>query len=106
QLVKGTVEDFDVSFETAALRELVEESGIEKVESVRYLGFWDSGYQHQIWHLLQCKCGDLPDKWTFRTQDDGGHDFAFFWHKFNDALSFECQDVFVRAIKHVIRISA
>ncbi len=79
QLVKGTVETFDESYITAAKRELAEESGITHVISARYLCSWDSGFQNQAWHFVLCECADLADSWTFHTQDDGGHDFAFFW---------------------------
>ncbi len=50
QLVKGTLEMKDSAVESAALRELEEESGISKVSSTKYLGSWESGFQNQLWH--------------------------------------------------------
>lgn len=84
QLVKGTVETFDESYITAAKRELAEESGITHVISARYLCSWDSGFQNQAWHFVLCECADLADSWTFHTQDDGGHDFAFFLARYRE----------------------
>lgn len=80
QLVKGTIEP-DEAAETAVLRELFEESGINSAAIIRNLGIWNSGYEGQIWAIYLCKAeDDLPDSWTHYTQDDGGQDFAFFWH--------------------------
>lgn len=44
QLIKGTLELTDSSVESAALRELEEESGISKVSSTKYLRSWESGF--------------------------------------------------------------
>ncbi|EGR1758011.1 NUDIX domain-containing protein [Vibrio parahaemolyticus] len=102
QLVKGTLELTDSSVESAALRELKEESGISKVSSTKYLGVWESGFQNQLWHFVLCEVAeDLPNNWSFYTQDDGGHEFNFFWHKLGDSPKFKCHKVFSNAIKQV-----
>lgn len=102
QLVKGTLESSDKSLESSALRELEEESGISNVSATKYLGRWESGYQNQLWHFVLCGIEEkLPDDWSFYTQDDGGHEFSFFWHKVGEPLNFECHSVFIRAIKQI-----
>lgn len=112
QLVKGTLELEDASIESAACRELAEESGIQTVDSTSDLGIWHSGYQGQIWHLVHCHCSQrLPDQWVFHTVDDGGHDFAFFWYVLRPSvgnghgtlapLPFACHPVFQRAIQTI-----
>lgn len=109
QLVKGTVEPFDCDFLSAAKRELVEESGIELVNRTTYLGAWESGFQEQRWHFVLCECEVLPEHWVFHTQDDGGHDFEFFWHEVAKDISSHAHPVFQRALEQVrefIRIGA
>ena len=102
QLVKGTLELTDVSIESAGLRELKEESGISKVSNTKYLGSWESGFQNQLWHFVLCETEqNLPNRWSFYTQDDGGHEFSFFWHKVGDKPKFKCHKVFSDAIKQV-----
>ncbi|UAB73950.1 NUDIX domain-containing protein [Vibrio sp. SCSIO 43132] len=101
QLVKGTIEPTDASIEQAALRELAEESGIEDVSRVSYLNEWSSGYEGQVWYFVLCDCNALPEQWTFYTQDDGGHEFEFYWHSLSDSLSSQSHPVFERAICHV-----
>ena len=102
QLVKGTLELTDSSFESAALRELEEESGISKVTSTQYLGSWESGFQNQLWHFVLCDISEnLPNNWSFYTQDDGGHEFTFFWHRLGKSPTFKCHEVFSHAIKQI-----
>ena len=102
QLIKGTLELTDSSVESAALRELEEESGISKVSSTKYLRSWERGFQNQLWHFVLSEVSEsLPNNWTFYTQDDGGHEFNFFWHKLGDSPKFKCYEVFVKAIKQV-----
>ena len=80
QLVKGSIEDGE-SIEAAALRELAEESGIERAVVCRHLGLWEAGYEGQIWAFIECESlENLPDVWIHRAGDDGGHVFRFFWH--------------------------
>ncbi|MEL6115889.1 NUDIX domain-containing protein [Photobacterium sp. SP02] len=102
QLVKGTLELIDSSIESAALRELKEESGISKVLSTKYLGSWESGFQNQQWHFVLCETEqNLPNHWSFYTHDDGGHEFNFFWYKVGDKPEFKCHKVFSDAIKQI-----
>ena len=80
QLVKGSIEA-DESIEAAALRELAEESGIDRAVAFRRLGVWDAAYDGQVWAFIECKPMDeQPDAWVHRAGDDGGHLFRFFWH--------------------------
>ncbi|EGQ7759858.1 NUDIX domain-containing protein [Vibrio vulnificus] len=102
QLVKGTLEQSDISIESAALRELEEESGLSSVSSTHYLGSWESGFQNQLWHFLLCEIDqEPPNTWSFFTQDDGGHEFNFFWYKLGSKPDFKCHKVFFDAIKQV-----
>ena len=79
QLVKGTIEPGENSRD-AALRELREKSGLSASKTSTDLGTWVSGYENQIWTFHLRDIDGLSDSWTFRTTDDGGHDFKFFWH--------------------------
>lgn len=84
QLVKGTVEPNETP-DAAALRELAEEAGIIGAHISGQLGS-DAIADGQTWHFPRVAVPELPDSWTFRCADDGGHEFAFFWHPlFSDA---------------------
>ncbi len=101
-MVKGTLEQSDISIESAALRELEEESGLSSVSRTHYLGSWESGFQNHLWHFVLCEIEQqLPNNWSFFTQDDGGHEFNFFWHKVGSHPEFKCHKVFSDAIKQV-----
>lgn len=100
QLVKGTVEA-DESISEAALRELEEESGIKASGIQAYLGEWETGHEAQYWHFVLCDVDDQPDTWAHFTQDDGGHEFVFFWHPIHDAPTAEWHTVFVDALEEV-----
>ena len=99
QLVKGSVEP-DESSDEAAVRELMEEAGIRS-SAKQALGAWYSTSTGHVWAFHECHVAhELPDTWVHFAQDDGGHEFRFFWHPlmsepseswhqvFNDALSF------------------
>ncbi|MDN3617236.1 NUDIX domain-containing protein [Vibrio gallaecicus] len=102
QLVKGTLELSDISIESAALRELEEESGLSSVSRTHYLGCWESGFQNHLWHFVLCEIAPkLSNNWSFFTQDDGGHEFNFFWHKIGSKVDFKCHRVFSDGIKQV-----
>lgn len=80
QLVKGSIESAEAP-ETAALRELAEESGLRASEMPRPLGIWASGFNDQIWSFHLCEvAAAMAETWVFRTADGGGLDFRFFWH--------------------------
>ncbi|WP_083188316.1 NUDIX hydrolase [Pseudomonas cerasi] len=79
QLVKGSVEPGE-STDVAAVRELVEEAGIQG-RVVRHLGTWRSHITGHTWAFHECHVAqDLPDTWVHHAEDDGGHEFRFFWH--------------------------
>lgn len=83
--------------------------GIELVNQTTYLGAWESGFQEQRWHFVLCECEALLEHWVFHTQDDGGHDFEFFWHEVTKDISSRAHPVFQRAIEQVrelIRLGA
>lgn len=99
QLVKGSVEPGE-STDMAAVRELMEEAGIQS-EVLRNLGEWRAMETGHTWAFHECHVDqDLPDTWVHFANDDGGHEFRFFWHPlmseptekwhqvFKDALSF------------------
>lgn len=79
QLVKGTIEPGESS-DLAAVRELKEEAGIESTVG-RSLGTWRSSVTGHTWAFHECHVAqDLPDTWMHFAEDDGGHEFRFFWH--------------------------
>nr|WP_281686953.1 NUDIX domain-containing protein [Pseudomonas citronellolis] len=85
QLVKGTLESGE-SPASGALRELCEESGIGDAQVLAELGSWDSGFTGQVWSFQLCQAARaLPERWTHHAEDDGGHDFIFFfWQSLAD----------------------
>jgi len=99
QLVKGTIESGE-SIEVAALRELAEESGIEAAVVTRNLGIWSSGFEGQVWALVECKPSQAcPESWVHLAPDDGGHAFRFFWHPlFESAESNRWHSLFQGAL--------
>ncbi len=79
QLVKGTIEPGELP-DTAAIRELWEESGI-RASGTTELGTHPIGKVRVVWHFFVMDTKELPETWQFRTLDDNGHVFAFFWHE-------------------------
>ena len=103
QLVKGTWEEGE-SAEKASLRELAEESGIMNASVDRELGQLPFRRIRQHWHFYLCQVPDqLPDRWTFFTQDGGGHLFDFFWHELNRPPGHGWHADFRRALTFVRR---
>ncbi|MGH1415995.1 MAG: NUDIX hydrolase [Pelagimonas sp.] len=78
QLVKGTIEPGEDPAQ-AAIRELREEAGVAASVAVS-LGEDVTISSEQVWHLFVMQTVGLPDRWTHLCLDDGGHEFAFFWH--------------------------
>lgn len=103
QLVKGTWEEGE-SAENASLRELAEESGIEHATVVRPLGQLPFRGIRQHWHFYLCHVPcQLPDHWTFFTQDGGGHLFGFFWHELHSPPDHGWHNDFRRALTFIHR---
>ncbi|MCB2251004.1 NUDIX domain-containing protein [Pseudomonas chlororaphis] len=99
QLVKGSVEPGEPT-DMAAARELFEEAGIQGT-AVRALGTWRAPATGHLWAFHECHVAQhLPETWVHHAEDDGGHEFRFFWHPlmsepceswhqlFKDALGF------------------
>lgn len=100
QLVKGTIEPGENSRD-AALRELREESGLNAFTVLADLGILTSGYESQIWAFHLCGIDSLPDSWIYRTGDDGGHNFKFFWHPLSQQPNEQWHWVFHGALKYI-----
>jgi len=101
QLVKGSIEPGESPAE-AALRELYEEAGIAGAHLVVDLGLWAANEELQVWSFHLCESVQpLPNAWSHRCADGGGHVFEFFWHPLADEPP-DCWPVFVRAV-HAVR---
>lgn len=98
QIVKGTVEAGE-TVEQAALRELDEEAGVAGARVSGRFGTQLIGGNE--WQFLRMWTPDLPDKWVHRCADDGGHDFAFFWHRLAEGESVEWHDDFRQALRFI-----
>src|SRR5262245_29034810 len=78
QLVKGSSDEGETP-EAAVVRELQEEAGVTATV-IANLGVWQSSYEHQVWAFFLCRpMTVLTDAWTHACNDDGGHEFRFFW---------------------------
>ncbi|SDJ09873.1 AAA domain-containing protein [Pseudomonas delhiensis] len=106
QLVKGTLEAGECPA-AGALRELREESGIAGARVLAELGSWDSGFAGQVWSFQLCQATQaLPERWTHRAEDDGGHDFAFFWQPLAQAPGPSWHPLFQNALAWLRQRSA
>ncbi|MDN3649545.1 NUDIX domain-containing protein [Reinekea marina] len=100
QLVKGTIEKYE-PLETACIRELFEESGLNGVVE-SYLGKWDSNFEGQIWGFCLIKLLKEPsDSWVHYCLDDNGHNFRFFWLPLNSDLDDNWHPLFKGAIRFI-----
>lgn len=97
QLVKGSLDPGEDPAE-GARRELAEESGVETPVPGEFWGDAEIGEPPVSWRFFGFEIGGLPDNWTYRTQDDGGHDFAFFWHPLGAEPSAEWHESFLQAL--------
>ncbi len=100
QLVKGNI-DIGEPLESACIRELAEESGIQ-AQVVRQLGIWDANFRDQVWGFcLMHYEGVLPDTWEFQTMDDGGHIFSLFWQPLNSLPNDNWMEVHKNAFQYI-----
>ena len=100
QLVKGTVEA-DEKLGSACERELLEESGLQATCG-KYLGCWDAQFEGQVWGFYQMEViGDLSERWVHFTQDGGGLEFEFFWHRLDGELGEEFHPLFKSAFQYL-----
>lgn len=91
QVVKGRPEPGETPVQTA-IRELAEECG-HRLLSATDLGLWED----EAWQMIAFDGDGLPDHWTHRCHDDGGHLFAFHWWPLATPLT-EAAPLFVRAL--------
>jgi len=104
QLVKGSIETGETPGD-AALRELVEESGITGAKVEADLGLWQAGHEGQVWSFHLCRAaGPLPQQWSHQTVDDHGHRFDFFWASLDRMPVEDCDPLFQRALVHLEKI--
>ena len=100
QLVKGTVEPGETP-QAAALRELAEEAGLADARILHVLGESADISEGQVWTFVRVDAGSLPNAWVFHTLDDGGHDFAFFWHRLDAEPDASWHPIFVAALAFI-----
>lgn len=93
QFVKGSIEPGEDP-ETAARRELKEESGISLADPMAFIGAHRLGEQQRLWYFYLTEVADLPDRWSHQTEDDDGHVFDFFWHPLSENLTVEWHPLF------------
>lgn len=113
QLVKGGIEPGEAAA-AAALRELREESGIADARIVTAMGVWASQHGDMpggaLWSFQLCEVPRvLPERWSWRTSDDGGHSFEFFWQPLDAATDASWHPLFQRAlawVRHWLRSHA
>ncbi|MDC7684246.1 GrpB family protein [Asticcacaulis sp. BYS171W] len=101
QFVKGSIEPGEAP-ETAARRELKEESGIALSTPMTFIGVSRLGEQQRQWHFYMTEISGMPDQWRHQTEDDHGHIFAFFWHPLYDDLDDQWHPLF-HEMYHIIR---
>lgn len=104
QFVKGGIERGETA-EDAAVREFAEEAGVAGARVVRRLGHLDIA-PGKTWVFVQVAADGLPDAWVHHCKDDGGHDFAFFWHELDAPAGPDWQESFVVALGFVRRALA
>jgi 8-oxo-dGTP pyrophosphatase MutT (NUDIX family) len=103
QLVKGRIEPGEDA-RAAALRELQEEAGIAPTQTqiAEDLGTWQSGHKDHVWSFHLCTFAPaLPERWTHLCEDDGGHEFKFFWHDVNQEADEKWSPQYRRALEAI-----
>ena len=102
QIVKGGIRSGEQP-ETAALRELQEESGIASSSTKpRALGTTGGILPGEKWHFYLVAIHGLPEKWEHATKDDHGHVFSFFWQPVDEFLGNDWAKPFIRAIRYAV----
>lgn len=102
QFVKGTIAPNE-DVQAAALRELREESGLTTTSATRYLGPDLIGNPAALWHFYAIEDDTLPQNWDYRTEDDFGHVFSFFWHPITQDLDQQWHAIFHEALESIRR---
>ena len=101
QIVKGTVEQGE-SLENAALRELFEESGIDNALIEKFIGVYSPQQLGADWYVFLCQSGEkLAEEWVHSCADDGGLNFAFFWHPLFSPPTEEWHMIFQGLLKFI-----
>ncbi len=86
QLVKGTIEPGE-SDASAARRELEEESGLSiDLKNLKPIVASKQIALRQEWIFFETTLSSPPDHWTFKSNDDGGQVFRFFWQDIDKPL--------------------
>lgn len=102
QVIKGRIDPGETP-ESAALRELLEESGLVASQEARLLFTTNELPNTGIWHFFLCDVrGVLPETWEFLTLDDGGQCFRFFWHPIDMPLSSEWHPLFHDVLERLL----
>ena len=101
QIVKGTVEQNE-SLENATLRELFEESGIDKTLIEKFIGVYSPQQAGPDWYVFLCQVNEtLADNWVHHCADDGGLNFQFFWHPVLSSPTEEWHVIFQDLLKFI-----
>lgn len=96
QLVKGGIDPGEAP-QTAAARELFEESGLE-TRSALFLGTSDAIQTSEVWHFSLCRLAPpVRTAWAHHCADDGGHLLKFSWIALDDDTPQAFHPVFCRA---------
>lgn len=101
QLIKGGIAQGE-AISAAARRELFEESGVVGPPQFMNLGSAKIGTYDQVWTFLGCSGNGLPHKWVWRTRDDHGHQYSFFWQPLKVPLNHDWHSDF-HAAHHAIQ---
>jgi 8-oxo-dGTP pyrophosphatase MutT (NUDIX family) len=97
QLVKGGIGPAEPP-QTAAARELFEESGLE-TRSALLLAQSDQIQSGTVWHFALCRIAPpVRTAWAHHCTNDGGHLFRFHWHEVAQDLPKDTHPMFQNAL--------
>lgn len=116
QLPKGTVEPME-DMQSAARRELLEESGLALDTPLDLIGTWDrivGGGPHEngpleinSWHIFSTWADEpLPDQWDHEAKGspaETGLVFSFSWLPLNDGFPARLDPIFENAARMILR---